>query len=58
MGLCAKKIIIPDAQHRQDHRHILRQWRRRKMVVHGMRAFEQLNEVVFAYQQDDGQADG
>ncbi len=55
--LGAEKIVVPDSQQRQDHRHVLRQRRMAKMFVHLVRAFQQLGEAFRAHRQHDRQSD-
>ena len=33
VGLCLEEVDVPDAKHRQQHRHVLLQWSAAEMVV-------------------------
>ena len=52
-----EEVDVPDAQQRQDHRQVVLQGRAAEVLVHGMRAFKQLDEVLHAQIDHDRQAD-
>ena len=57
LGWCAKKVGVPDADKRQQCRHVLRERRAAEVFVHGVSAGQQLFELVKADGKCDGQSD-
>lgn len=55
-GFGTEEVVVPDTDQRQQHRQVF-QPGGGEVFVHRMRAGEQLNKVVEAYGQDDGQTD-
>src|SRR2546427_9087173 len=55
--LRAEKVVIPDAEQAKDDRQTLLQFGRAKMLVHRVRAREQLLEILRADGKHDRQAD-
>ena len=47
----AKEIDVPQPEQRHDDRHILRKRRGAKMLIHLMRAIEQITEMIRTYGQ-------
>lgn len=56
-GFSAEEVVVPDTDQRQQHRQVFLSRRGGEVFVHRVRAGEQLDEVVEAHGQDDGQAD-
>ncbi len=55
-GAVIEEIAVPDAQQRQDHRHVLFQRRALEVLVHGMCAGQEFAELVEADRQRYRQA--
>ena len=56
-GFSAEEVVVPDPDQRQQHRQVFLRRGGGEVFVHRVRAGEQLNEVVEADGQDDGQTD-
>ncbi|MNL79231.1 hypothetical protein D3C87_2057860 [compost metagenome] len=54
-GFCAEEVVVPDADQRQQHRQVFLSRSGGEVLIHRVRAREQLNEVVVTYGQDDRQ---
>ena len=56
-GFSAEEVVVPDTDQRQQHRQVFLRLGSGEVFIHRVRAGEQLNEVVEAHGQDDGQTD-
>ncbi len=54
-GFSTEEVVVPDTDQRQQHRQVFLSRGGGEVFVHRVRAREQLNKVVEAYGQDDGQ---
>ncbi|MNN49344.1 hypothetical protein D3C81_1638640 [compost metagenome] len=54
-GFSAKEVVVPDADQCQQHRQVFLSRGGGEVLVHRVRAGEQLNKVVVAHGQDDRQ---
>jgi len=57
VALCTPEVVVPDAEHRQQHRHVAFERLAEEMLVHAVGAGQQILEVGHADRQGDGQAD-
>ena len=57
-GFSTEEVVVPDTDQRQQYRQVFLRRGRGEVFIHRVRAGEQLNKVVEADGQDDGQADG
>ncbi len=57
IALSAPEVVVPDAEHCQQHRHVAFERFRQEMLVHAIGAGQQVLEVGHADRQRDGQAD-
>lgn len=54
-GFRTEEVVVPDADQRQQHRQVFLRRSGGEVLIHRMRAGQQLNEVVEAHGENDGQ---
>ncbi len=57
MGLRAEEVVVPHAEEGQHYRQVRRQRGGKEVIVHRMRAAQQLLEAMKTHRHADGQAD-
>ena len=55
-GFCPEEVVVPDTDQRQQYRQVFLRRGGGEVFIHRMRAGQQLNEVVEAHGENDGQA--